>query len=76
MFSLKWLLLGPLVGYYNYLTIDAILIRETAKAILIIFDGQKAWLPKSWILSIKRPPRSADLIQIRISEYHWTKKFI
>ena len=76
MFSLKWLIFGPPIGYYNYLTIDAILIKETPKAILIIFGEQKAWIPKTWILSIKCSTCPASLIQIRISEYHWTKKFI
>ncbi len=75
MLSLKWLLFGPPVGYYNYLTIEVTLIKETPKAICINFDGQKAWLPKAWILSIKRPQPSVNHIQLRISEYHWIKKF-
>ncbi|MBL7068607.1 MAG: hypothetical protein ISS34_01940 [Candidatus Omnitrophica bacterium] len=76
MFNLKWLFFGPPAGYYSYLTINADLIKETPKAILVVFDGQKNWLPKSWILSIKRSKRHANLIQIRISEYHWVQKFI
>jgi len=38
----------------TYLWVDVIFVRETPKAILIIFDGRKAWIPKSWIYRIKR----------------------
>jgi len=71
-----------------YIWIDAILIKETAKAILIEFDGQEIWLPKACITKIKRNKlrhcerpalRSlgeggSEAISIKISEYHWTKK--
>jgi len=69
----------------RYIWIDAIIIRETPKAILIIFDGRKAWLPKAWLRHIRRrldrrviasPPKAGDAISIKISEHHWAKKFI
>lgn len=67
-----------------YLWVDVILVRETQKAILIIFDGRKVWIPKAWIYRIKRtkvrhviasPPKAGEAISIKISDYHWAKKF-
>ena len=83
-------LLNLAVGSYIYIWIDAFLLKETPKAILIMFDGRRTWLPKAWIVKIKlnetkRPrtqcPRKcralrARAISIKISEYHWTKKFL
>lgn len=68
---------------HAYLWVDVILIKETPKAILIMFDGRKEWLPKAWIVKIKRSrnksrhceARSAKAISIKVSEYHWAKKF-
>lgn len=37
----------------TYFWIDVLLIKETKKAILIMFDGRKEWLPKAWIVRIK-----------------------
>ncbi len=37
----------------RYIWMDIILIRETPRAILIIFDGKKAWIPKAEICNIK-----------------------
>jgi len=80
MFNLKhWLNLAA--NPQDYLWIEAILIKETKKAILIEFDGRKIWLPKAWILRIKRnnlrhyEPRRGEAIsiKIKISQYHWAK---
>jgi len=38
----------------TYLWIDVVLVKETPRAILIIFDGRKAWIPKAWLRRIKR----------------------
>jgi len=57
----------------TYLWIDVILVRETPKAILIIFDDRKAWLPKAWIVRLKR--NSDGSIKIKISDCNWAKKF-
>lgn len=57
MFSLK-----QLIGYYGhseYIWVDALLITETEKAILVMFDGRKHWLPKAWIAKIKRRNNAA-----------------
>ena len=54
MFSLKYLL-NPPYGFYEYVWLNVLLIRESPKAILIMFDGRKIWLPKAWIIKIKRP---------------------
>ncbi len=68
----------------SYLWIDVVLVKETPKAILIIFDGRKAWIPKAWIYRIKRnkgrrviasEPQASEAISIKISDYHWAKKF-
>ncbi len=64
----------------TYLWIDVVFIRETPKAILIIFDGRKAWILKAWIVRIKRnkgsPAKRGEAISIKISEYHWAKKSV
>ena len=57
----------------RYIWMDVILVCETPKAILIIFDGQKAWIPKAWIARIKGSRDRS--IKIKISDYHWAKKF-
>lgn len=72
MFSLRrWLkyTLNP----PEYIWIKAILLKETRKAILIEFDGKQIWLPKVWILRIKRI-QCNPTISIKISQYHWAKK--
>ena len=58
----------------TYIWIDVFLLKETQKAILIEFDGKKAWLPKAWVMRIKQV-RNKNAIRIKISEYHWAKKF-
>ena len=70
MFNLKyWLNLAT--KNQDYIWIEAILIKETPKAILIKFDDKQIWLPKVWVVRIKRKP---DVIKIKIPQYHWTKK--
>ncbi len=68
----------------TYLWVDVVFVRETPKAILIIFDGRKAWIPKAWIYRIKRnkgrrviasPAKRGEAVSIKISDYHWAKKF-
>jgi hypothetical protein len=54
--------------------INAFLLKETRKAILIMFDGNKVWLPKAWILRIRRI-KDNNAIRIKISEYYWIMKF-
>ena len=73
MFSLLKYLLSPLFEFYSYIWIDVIIIRETQKAILIMFKGKKNWLPKTWILRMKRN-KNNNVIKIKISQYHWAKK--
>ena len=71
MYSLK-----RLVDYYRYseyIWVETTLIKETRKAILIMFDGRKNWFPKAWIARIKG--RKNSRISIKISLYHWAKKF-
>ena len=58
----------------RYLWIDAILVMETSKAILIIFDDRKAWISKAWIARLKR--NGDRSIKIKISDYYWAKNFI
>lgn len=72
MFNLKyWLNLAS--NPQTYIWTEATLIKETPKAILVNFDGRKIWIPKAWILRIKRNQRN-HTTNIRISQYHWTKK--
>ena len=73
----KTLLIG-LLNPKTYIWIDALLINETKKAILIMFDGKKIWLPKTWIVKINRKrhceEQSDEAISIKISEYLWAQK--
>jgi len=69
-----WWLLKNVMYPKRYIWIDVILVKETPKAILIMFDDKEAWLPKAWIWGIKRN-KDKPTIQINISEYHWAKKF-
>ena len=57
----------------TYLWVDAIFVMKTKRAVLIIFDGRKTWIPKAWIAQIKRNEGSS--IKIKISDYYWAKKF-
>ena len=68
----------------TYIWVDVTYVCETPKAILIIFDGRKAWLPKAWICRSKckkghhviaSPAKRGEAISIKISDYHWSKKF-
>ncbi|MCK4829974.1 hypothetical protein KA005_80385 [bacterium] len=72
MFNLKhWLNLAANPQEYTW--IEAALIKETPKAIKILFDGKEIWLPKAWILRIKRNQHSR-IIGIKIFLWHWAKK--
>ena len=68
------LTLKKLLFSKNYFWIDVILIKETKKAVLIEFDGRKIWLPKAWIVKIKRN-KDNHVVKVKISQYHWEKKF-
>jgi hypothetical protein len=78
VFNLKSLFTRP-YGYYDYIWIDCTLIRETQKAVLIDFDDRKIWLPKAWILSVKKHrhhnSQKGEATSIKISLYNWAKKF-
>jgi len=65
-------LLNLAIRSHSYIWVDVFLVKETPKAILIIFGGREIWLPKAWIKKIKRRQKATP---IKISEYHWAKKF-
>lgn len=69
-----WSLVRFVLKPRTCLWVDVDLVRETPKAILIIFDGRKAWIPKVWIVRVKR--NTGASIKIKISDYHWAKKFV
>ena len=72
MFSLKrWLNLAT--KPQSYIWIEALLIKETPKALLIEFDDRKIWFPRAWILHTKRNQRNRR-VNIKISQYHWGKR--
>ena len=62
-----------LLSLKTYLWVSVLLIKETEKAILIEFNYRKIWLPKTWIVRIKRA-RANNTAKIKISEYYWTLK--
>ena len=68
-----WSLIGLIMAPKTYIWVDVVLVRETPKAILIVFDGRKAWIPKAWIVRIKK--NGDRSIKIKISDYNWSKKF-
>ncbi|MCK4860076.1 MAG: hypothetical protein KAS87_05920 [Candidatus Omnitrophica bacterium] len=70
---IKYLINFPF-GFFDYVWVDVVIARETPKAILVIFDNKKVWLPKAWIIKIKRD-KGSNKTRIKLSEYHWTKKF-
>lgn len=73
MFNLKyWLNLAT--NPQEYIWIEAILVKETHRALLIEFDDKQIWLPKAWIVRIKRDKGNSSL-RIKISAFHWGKKF-
>ena len=72
-FSFRYLL-NPPIGLHDYIWMDVSLIKETRRAILIIFDDRQEWLPKAWIWRLKRNKGKA-IVKIKISRYHWGKKF-
>lgn len=49
-----WSLIKFALEPRTYLWVDVVFIRETPKAILIIFNGRKAWIPKAWIARTKQ----------------------
>jgi len=74
----------------RYLWMGVILVKETPRALLIIFDGREAWIPKSWLHRVKRNKSLCAIearllaidslevgqtISIQLSEYHWVMKF-
>ena len=67
-------LLNLAIGRHTYIWIDVLLLKETPKAILIMFDGRRIWFPKTWIKKIKHS-RHCEVISIKIPEHYWTKKF-
>ncbi len=69
-----WSLIKFALEPRTYLWVDVVFIRETPKAILIIFNGRKAWIPKAWIARIKQ--MGGRNSKIKISEHHWAKKFV
>lgn len=68
-----WSLVRFVLEPRTYLWVDVDLVRETPKAILIIFDGRKAWIPKVWIARIEQT--GGVSIKIKISECYWANKF-
>ena len=58
MISSRWLL-NLAVGRKNYIWVNITVIRKSQKAALIMFDKRKVWLPRSWIVRIKRDRQSA-----------------
>ena len=73
MFSMRSLIKAALYPD-RYIWMAVLLIKETKKAILVAFDGKRAWFPKRWIAKIKKNLNS-NHIRIKISEYNWDRKF-
>ncbi len=72
--SIAKIFLISILNPRSYIWVKVVIIKETPKAILIMFDGRKEWFPKVWILRIKRSYNS-HAIRIKMSQYHWEKNF-
>ena len=72
-FSFRYLL-NPPIGLHEYIWMDVTLIKDTKKAILVMFDNRREWLPKAWIWGVKQN-KNKNIVKIKISRYHWAKKF-
>jgi len=72
MFGMKRLI-DFAINPQNYVWVDVLFIKETRKAMLIAFGNRQIWLPKAWILRIKRC-KGTRAVKIKILEYHWAKK--
>jgi len=72
-FSWRYWLTKPM-GWDEYVWVEVELIRETKKAILVMFESRKAWFPKAWILCLKRD-EATKTAKIKISYTLWVKKF-
>jgi len=57
----------------SYFWVEVELMKKTRKAVLVKFDGRRAWMPKIWILRMKRT--GGGVARIKVSEYDWAKKF-
>ena len=67
-----WGLIKFIIEPKTCVWVDVTPISETPKAILIVFNGRKAWIPKAWIVRIKQ--NIGRSIKIKISDYHWARK--
>jgi len=72
---INWIrLINRIINPPTYIWVDVTLIKETPKAILIVFNGKRAWLPKTWIFRIKRKGDNGTT-KIKLSIHNWFKKF-
>ncbi|MFC1699999.1 hypothetical protein ACFL1I_08630 [Candidatus Omnitrophota bacterium] len=72
MLNLKcWLNLAT--NPQDFIWVEAILIKEMPKAILVKFDGKQIWFPKTWIVRIRRSKANSNL-KIKISLAYWAGK--
>jgi len=58
----------------SYFWVEVELVKKTRKAVLVKFDGRRMWMPKVWILRMKRI--GGGVARIKVSEYDWAKKFV
>lgn len=71
--SIAKIFLISLLSPKSYIWVDVVIIKNTQKAILVMFDGRKIWLPKAWIIKITKD-QHANTAKIKISEYLWAQK--
>jgi len=57
----------------SYFWVEVELMKKTRRAVLVKFDGNRAWMPKVWILRMKWI--GGGVARIKVSEYDWAKKF-
>jgi len=74
MNAIVWWLLKKALCPERYIWMEVTLIHETPKAILVMFDNRKAWIPNAWI--IKHKQTRAGFMKIKISESRWAIKFL
>ena len=79
-----WRMIRSIYHEESYIWVDVSIIAETPKAVLISHNNRTVWLPKAWIMETstlsplrgeRDRVRGNETSAIRISEYHWVRKF-
>lgn len=54
--------------------IEVTFIKETEKGILLEYEGEEAWFPKSQVEMLDEPDEEGDTIRVKIPEWLLSKE--